>query len=380
MKSYHKGAVSLFIVIFTTLLITVITVSFIRLTIRSEQQSNTVDLSASALDSAQAGVEDAKRAILRYETICADRPAAECTAARALIDSSTCNAALSGVAVEANGEVLVRQTVGDTATALDQAYTCVTITRNTDDFLGTIPADDSKTVPLRGVSDFDRVRIDWFTSSNIGGGETNVNLQTFSSLAGSTIPLYQNANYPKNRPSLLRAQLVQVGSTFRIDDIANPSNASTIFLYPYGSAAAVASTPTYPFADGARLTPVKAPKLTECRTSLATGGYACSVILTLPAVSGQRTAMLHLMPLYNAADFRVQLYNGSTLVKFSDVQPSIDSTGRANDLFRRVQVRVEHPDTYPYPNAELEVSGNVCKAFSITDKTEEYSVSTSCKP
>lgn len=378
MTKYHSGAVSLFVVVFTTLLITILTVSFIRLTIVSEQQSNTVDLSESAYDSAQAGVEDAKRALLRYETICADKSPAECASVRNLIDSQVCNVALTGVAFESNGEVKIQQSAGDTASALDQAYTCVTITRNTDDFLGTISADDSKTVPLRGVSSFDRVKIEWFTSSNIGGGATNINLQSLSSLSGVSTPLYQNKNYPKERPPVLRAQLVQVGSQFKIDDIANPSNASTIFLYPFGSLPNVANIPTFPFADGARLTPIKAPKLVECRNSVASGGYACSVMLTLPAVTGTRTAMLHLMPLYNSADFRVQLYNGSTLVKFSDIQPSIDSTGRANDLFRRVQVRVEHPDTYPYPNAELEVTGDVCKSFSITDLTSEYS--TACSP
>lgn len=68
-------------------------------------------------------------------------------------------------------------------------------------------------------------------------------------------------------------------------------------------------------------------------------------------------------------------------VKFVNVQPIVDSTGRANDLFRRIEARVELVDTYyPIVNYALAVNDpesdddNVVKDFYVT-KNCSYSES-----
>ena len=67
-----QGAAAIYVVIFTTLILSIITISFIR--IMTSDVTNTVndDLSTSAYDSALAGIEDAKVALMKYHN-CVDK-------------------------------------------------------------------------------------------------------------------------------------------------------------------------------------------------------------------------------------------------------------------------------------------------------------------
>jgi hypothetical protein len=61
---------------------------------------------------------------------------------------------------------------------------------------------------------------------------------------------------------------------------------------------------------------------------------------------------------------------GSTgLIQFKAVQPKIDSTGRASDVFKRVSSRVDMYNTgLAYPNSAIDLlGGDFCKDFGVTD-------------
>jgi Tfp pilus assembly protein PilX len=368
----HKGAVSLFVVIFFSLLVTVVVVGFVRLALKDQQAATAQNLSQSAYDSAQAGVEDAKRALVRLNTVCASGNVGLCNAAIANIDSTTCNASVSDIAVVSNGEVKIQQSTGDAASALDQAYTCVTITRNTTDFVGKLTADEAKVIPLVGVAPFNNIKIEWFSTKDLPTNTTAVALDT----SFTKLPL--SSSYVTNKPPVMRTHLIQVGGTFNADNMNNNKTNASLFLYPVSGVADSGVNFTWDVPQ----TATKKPYTVRCSNSLATGGYACSITLPLPdPISGNlnnRTALLELKALYNSANYRVTLYNGATAVKFNNVQPEVDSTGRANGLFRRVQSRLELVDAYAYPSSEVETTGNFCKNFSITDQTADYS--NSCNP
>jgi len=387
----ESGAVSLFLVIFAMLLITVVTLSFIRSMVADQAQSSLADLSQSAHDSSLAGTEDAKRALIYYRTVCTNGSAADCAAAKTKLDSNSCNVGLTTISPDLtpDSEVKIQKTQSSAdSNGYDQAYTCVKVGLETPDYIGSVDANTSKLIPLKvkDGSTFNKVTIEWYTINDLASTSPNVSLISDSS---ASKPLYTQTNWPANRPSLMRAQLIQFGSNFAVSDFDNSntlnSNTNTVFMYPTGitgTARTIANPITIAERD-IRKTGVKSPEPVKCSGKLSSGGYACSVTLTLPQAIGNtddsRTAYLRLTPMYNATHFRVSLAGTAGPQNFDSVQPSIDSTGRASTQYSRVMTRVDLANTnFPFPEASVDLTGNLCKDFVVTDNNDDYS--NSCTP
>jgi hypothetical protein len=392
----QSGAVSIFVVIFAALLITVVTVSFLRIMINDQSQASSNDLSQSAYDSALAGVEDAKRALLWYQESCNTQGKAVCDTLAGQFNTASCNEALSlsGVIAPGSetgngsqvGEIRVQQSTSSADADLDQAYTCVVMNLETDDYIGNLGANQSKLIPLAaknmdGSTDFDSVTIEWYSAEDMSGGPSGNYAVTLPTI-GNARQLPAQSSWSNNRPSILRTQLMQFGDDFTLENFdamtgSSESNANTLFLSP--TSGVTASSESFTARDTRRTDPngttspassTTTPLPVQCRTELSQGGYACQLTLTLPQPigGGERTAYLRLTPFYTASHFRVTLEKSGLASKFNAVQPEIDATGRANDLFRRVVTRVDLIDTsFPYPDAAVDLSGNFCKDFAVTD-------------
>lgn len=373
-RFHERGATALIIVMFSVLLFITITVGFMKVMANEQSRTNDNELSQGAYDSALAGVEDGKRVLAACAagnaTACAviDNPAQGC---------STISDA--GFATpQPNGEVYLKTNLGTNGTDFEQAYTCVKIQRSTPDYKGSATVDGTAIVPLKSApgDSFDSVVISWFAPdpSNL----------TKSPLLDSTptveLPRFINwSSAAGQRPSLLRAQLIQVDANgFKPADFDTSGGSNTVYLYPK-----LIGTSASGFAVDGRRTGDLAPIPVKCNANFtAFGGYACRIELTLPNPVGgapaDRIAYLRLTSLYNATDFKVELKKSSgQTVNFYDVQPSIDSTGRAADVFRRVDARVEKVDpneSLLYPRATVDITGNFCKSFAISSNTADYTV------
>jgi hypothetical protein len=387
----ESGAVSIFVVIFAALLLSVLTVGFVRLMIADQQRATNNDLSQSAYDSAMTGVEDVKRAIINYQNVCRTGTVAACSDLRARITKQdVCNAVvreeniITDSATSPDDEVLIQQSSGDAA--LGQAYTCVTLGLDTPDYIGEVAQNESKLIPLNGVTPFTSITVEWFTSKDAAGA-TAINVP--AEKGGIAQPMLDQGSWPSDRPPVLRTGLMQVGSSFTLADFdamkGDASNANTLFLYPTQSGNKNSSfkdrDPRASLDAKAPAIASSAPLQTNCSTSVTgdEGSYACSITLDVPAPidGGTRTAYLRLTSLYNATHFRITL-NGTD---FRDVQALVDSTGRANNLFRRVQSRIDLLDTtFQYPDAALDLGGNLCKDFAVTAEGSSGAVCDPSKP
>jgi hypothetical protein len=386
----QQGVVSLFLVIFSALLIVTVTIAFISIMILDQQQATTNDLSKSALDSANAGVEDAKRAILTYDKNQCDGSGSAtdvCKTLASSLNSNACNTIQqSGIAGSlSNSEVQVGQNEADSE--LQQAYTCVKVNLDTTDYVGSLKPNESRVIPLKATDGtktvpFDRVTIEWFSVSDLQNAQVPTQADGTKTIAplGTDLTLQTAAKWPQNMPSILRTQLLQFGGSFKLTDfdVKTVSNAdsATLFLMP--------SSIGFPnnlvnFADDyTGYPPGESLEHVKCDQSFSTvstgSAYACSATITLPLPVGatdnkNRTAYLRLLAPYNAGtSFRVTMQDSTTNapVLFDGVQPSVDSTGRANDLFRRVVDRVEFNSNFPYVEGTLDITGDLCKTFSIS--------------
>lgn len=386
--SHQRGAVSIFVVIFTALLITIVTVSFVRLMMRDQQRASDSDLSKSAYDSAMVGVEDAKRALARYYSLD--------PTARSGYNLAACNTItqlLTGT--PSTNEVQVRTDVSDAS--LNQAYTCVQVHTQTPDYDRAIEADRTILVPLQTPIDrdpvtgveqqrpFNHVRVQWYIENDAAGDP--VNLPAGTSVLSQT--------WPAGRPPVIEAQLIQTHSTFTLDQFdartGADQNTNTLFLYPKNMAEQVVA-----FNSDLRQTPKTTVTDAGC-TMTFTARYLCAMTLRVPTPVGgtaasRSNAYLRITPRYRGAQVRVTLYNSANptatlpnvvtdanLVYFDGAQPRVDATGRANDLFRRVEVRVESDTNVVYPTAAIDVTNNLCKTFSVTDRVDDYDRG-SCTP
>lgn len=384
----QRGAVSIFIVILTALLITTITIGFIRMMIQNQQQATATDLSQSAYDSASAGVEDAKRALVAYRAACSSiSSAAKCDSQRSIIEAERCTTLQQLGISTGEREVLIQQREGDVA--LNQAYTCVTMKTETDDYIGTLESNMSRIIPLRGDGTFNKVTIEWFVQGNLEANEDGevgeINLSSDVS-----IQLPALAEWPSNRPALLRSQFIQVGESYELSDFDavqdGKSNTNTVFLYPSSVGRAGNTGIDLVAEDPRRRADNGVLQQIACNPSFETTLHACKATLLLPQAIGSDSderseAYLRLNAIYNSGNnFKVQLYNDNAVVRFSGVQAIVDSTGRANDQFRRVQSRVElDVSSFPYPDAAIDITGNLCKTFLVTDSPDDYNQG-SCQP
>lgn len=385
-SKFKRGGISMFLVVIVGSLVALMVASFMRLVVRDQSQASNLDLSQSAYDSAQVGVEDAKKFMDLYSSNCAngfDVSTPECVRMRDSLNSTQCNAIVNFGKANPQEEVKVQTNSTTTGDAdLNQAYTCLKVTKNTDDFLGKVSPGSSKIVPLRGVSDDVRkIRLSWHSKEDMTT-DGNISLER---VVGSDAALVDTAtwNSKLNRPAVIKAQYF--GYTNRIrsldeldDNFSNEGNGlDEQIYYPVADNTMDARNrydlPSTRRQDGDGSGTLKRISMVRCARNLNDSVYACSVIVDLGHdVNTDHAAFMRLTPIYKAANFKVELLNASDqVVQFDGVQPKVDSTGRANDQFRRVESRISFDDqNFPVPDfaVQLEDGANaLCKNFWVTN-------------
>lgn len=364
-KTTKRGAVSIFLVIFTTLLIGLIALGFVRLMILDKQRAINSDLSDSAYDSTLAGVEDAKRAIIKYEREICATPGATCVdLAKNYLKGDNCDAVKK--ILDNNADGTEKRIATDNAKDVEQAYTCAKIKYFTDDYIRDLKsqAGEQIMIPLSTTDQMSEMTLEWHTDDDLDKGKTH----NFGSAVGAN-QVDVLTTWPTqlgNMPPVLMIQYV----------IKGESDARTLYLRPVnGGSHSVTDFNNDSIElgkDYVTTSDEKKPPVVPV-SCFGSGSYKCKTKIrfnsTVPAYS--RNHFLRITKIYNTrTTIRATPVSGSaTINRFNGIQPEIDVTGRANYIFRRLKARVElSTGLFPFPSAALNVGGRgLCKSFEITD-------------
>lgn len=175
-----------------------------------------------------------------------------------------------------------------------------------------------------------------------------------------------------NYPPVLRIALTPLASG-QIGRASLMNNTFNAYLYPNGAAspgAADAAPVLYADSIGADGGAILDGK---CNTG---NSLYCNVVITN---LGQENYLLDLRALYKTAHVKIsaQGYDGSNL-RIKNAQTLVDSTGKAQDILRRVQVRLPSNNTYVRSHYVLETPNNICKQLQLTP--DSSGSSSSCSP
>lgn len=387
----QRGAAAIFIVAFFTLLIGVIVVSFANIVIQSQKQSLNNDLSQSAYDAAMGGNEDALRALKWYAQKCNNIPIGARGANEAdcknIEDGKRCN--LQNVTIDKRSEILpgtqyidneVRLSQSSNDDALDQAYSCVRLKTVTSDAqLDLWNGKSASLIPLKTVNNdsFDTIDLHWHTvGEGLNVAEGTIVLDNVANASSASLP-QSGTQWNNHKPPIIRIEIIPVmRGNITISDTDNQTK--TLFLYPSSSAVAATSVDVNGTDD--RLNPkINLPQPVRCNTAAVKGQYVCGVkLVNLNYINGDSANTdfyVRVTSLYNNTTFKMELYQGATLRNLNNVAPLIETTGRANDVYRHIQTRVmtETADN-PTKDGGFDVTQGVCKNFQVPEYTDDCPV------
>lgn len=347
----ENGAASFIVVIFLAIILSVLTIGFVRLAINEQRDSTDDDLTKRAFYAAESGTEDAKRAIREYldGTITPAQFGA----------SDDCKPPTSGF----------YDPVLSTDPGLDVEYTCQLIDLTPERYFGKLDgANQTITIPLVPESGetITSLEIKWHMNNPIAdGGDgqliSEIGLPDPSVTALRSVNAWNTSPY--RHPAMLRANIFSHGTgNLSSADISNPTNQHVSFLYPNRSG-------TSPAGNVANVG--GGIKNANCNGTAAAGALVCSE--TFDGFSGGRTYYLRLTSLYRGAQFELIMNTTSGQASFKDAQAVIDVTGRAADVYRRVRTTVNLNNFADLPGEAISSLDAICKNFSVTNDAADFS-------
>lgn len=372
----QSGVVSLLSVIIFMIIITVVATSYIKSVISQQRNALNYDLSNRAYYAAESGVQDGVRAL--------NNPAN----AADIASKQLTNACLPRLGGDANGKI-----GGDATKDLNLSYTCQFITVNPSAIDTTLSADSNKMIRLKVkdpvATDTYKLVIRWSKKFDSNTPTGTVPLeprdtasQEFTSeekwLARAS--LATSSAHPVVRASIISYPVS--GNTTR-----NSINQNVLFLNPVKTSVSGSgvSSVTKTGTQSSESVIQQAACHSQGPTSAvgATTGnfggiYSCQEVITLNGYDFVNDAIFVRLRSIYGSDTQAQVFlqKDNTPLLFDGVAATVDVTGKANDVFRRVRQTVPINNgisTDTLPEAAVVGGDGICKLYRVGTNAAQFS-------
>jgi hypothetical protein len=338
----ERGFASIVVALMLIIVLALITVGFAQLSRREQQNALNKQLATQAFDAAETGIDDVRQMQL-------DNPAD--------LDAFSPTSCASPTDLAADGYpqmINTQDSVSNTCLLIDTEpqHPTYGMQPNENQTLGftTVDASDRDT-PV----DLSSLTVDWSSSDE---------QTTFSDLTHGFPPASQ---VQWGNPAVLELSLTPLGAGtgFSRSDLTNQT--FTTYLYPVNTTGDTITYDTSPADQGTihRAACVNTPADPSIKSS-------CTATITIPASTPTSPAgyLIHFLDLYDPAQVTFGA-NGATPndpLDFVGAQTMVDSTGKAQDVLKRLQVYLPDAGYDSDPNYAIE-GQNVCKRI----QTDPYS-------
>lgn len=327
-KLNQSGIVSLVITVILMVVITLVVLSFAKISRREQRNALDRQLSTQAFYAAESGVNDARNALESWsdtDARFADDYMTECDSTDTDSFAHTTNGNIpQGTPLAGSGQA---------------AYTCVFVDASPVRLIYSV-SDDQHVIPLRNKSGGALNTLELYWDNGTSGGFTDCQPPS----AGNPLTWYTDCDAP-----ILRIELVDASNA------AGLTTSKTFFVYPSINQSDALDFVTSQTGQTARAPCAPAPNRPN----------RCFVQIT--GMNSDRY-YARVSGLYLPLALTITANNGTS--ELVGAQSLIDVTGRASDVERRIQVRVKLGDqSNNLPLFGVAATDKICKRFDINGST-----------
>lgn len=322
----QQGIVSFLTVAFLAGILSLITVGFVRTMISNQRQALDLQLSTQAFYAAESGINNVAEAIESntFDVTKYNNP------------NGSCTEAIPGYITNPNINIL--------NTNANVMYTCIKVDNKVENILiGESASEKAETYLIKGATNsVESVYIYWGYDTTETASLYSTSLLPKSNWGTNPAALRISIYYPNNLSNYNRTELITKQRTFFLIPQRSTSGTDTVNVNPDGAITGIKCNLTNGYKCLAKLT------MSGFATNYSNGFY-----IRIAAIYKPTHIMLEG---YDSLGDRQMLVGGQTL---------IDATGRANDVYRRFEVRKNQNTSYDFPDSVVKSGNSLCKQFIV---------------